>query len=54
MLSSTSPSVAVLHDSHLTDRQHAADLWLREDIREINRRIDLLAGKVYELMGEKH
>ncbi len=27
---------------------------IREDIREINRRIDLLTGKVYELMGEKH
>jgi hypothetical protein len=26
---------------------------IREDIREINRRIDLLTGKVYELMGEK-
>lgn len=26
---------------------------LREDIREINRRIDLLTGKVYELMGRK-
>jgi hypothetical protein len=27
---------------------------IREDIREINRRIDLLTGKVYELVGEKH
>ena len=27
---------------------------IREDIREVNRRIDLLTGKVYELMGEKH
>jgi hypothetical protein len=25
---------------------------IREDIREINRRIDLLTGKVYEPMGE--
>lgn len=27
---------------------------IREDIREINRCINLLTGKVYELMGEKH
>jgi hypothetical protein len=27
---------------------------IREDIREINRRIDLLTGKMYELIGEKH
>jgi hypothetical protein len=27
---------------------------IREDIREINRRIDLLTGKLYELIEEKH
>ena len=27
---------------------------IREDIREIHRRIDLLTGKVYELMADKH
>jgi hypothetical protein len=26
---------------------------MRDDIREINRRIDLLTGKVYEVTGEK-